>query len=604
MLQVFKVTSHFHYDRLIMCPTMKIQWLILVYMALASTGTTHEVQQCRVRFEDNGVCACSTQDPFTPVKCGEDNHSIEIQPCYCMYYDQHLNMSVLGHCLFSCFELHDTHIEISSSAALTDNICTSYSEALHRVGRFCGQCNDSYGLAVYSYKYINCILCEDYGYKNWLKYFAVALLPLTVFYILAVLMSFNVTSSSFNGLLLVIQGLTSQPVMMIAEGSNALNPKTLGDYFQKTIETIICITNLDFFRWIYPPFCLHPKVTILEVLALDYIVALYPFLLIFMTYVLVTAYDKQYRVLVWMWKPFKLCTRRYRETWNIRTSLIQIFATFILLSSVKILGVSFQILSVTSTYSVNGQRLAGYYVLYDANTEYFSSGHLPFALLAMAISFIFVLLPLLLLAIYPCGCFHKCCLNRCGLTCQTLHVFMDAFQGSYRTEPQDMRYFSALYLLLRVPILAQIQLFTSPLWFYTAGILALVSAALVAIFQPYKITTHNTADSVLFTIMGIFMISIHEAETLLILGYHYQWNFVAAVQAVAIVTIVLYLISLLTWKLLHVPIRAAFVKIKALLHHVSNHADNSREPIEYFEREWESSELERTPLLGQQKRST
>ena len=138
-----------------------------------------------------------------------------------------------------------------------------------------------------------------------------------------------------------------------------------------------------------------------------------------------------------MWKPFKLCSRCYRQTWNIRSSLIEIFAMFILLSSVKILGVSFQILSFTPTFNVAGKQLDYYLVRHDPNIEYFSSGHLPFALLAMAISFIFVLLPLLLLAIYPCGCFHKCCLNRCGLTCQTLHVFMDAFQGSYRTEPRD-----------------------------------------------------------------------------------------------------------------------------------------------------------------------
>ena len=90
---------------------------------------------------------------------------------------------------------------------------------LNRIGRFCGRCNDSYGLAAYSYQLFSCIPCEDYGYKNWIKYFAMALLPLTVFYIVAVLVSLNVTSSSLSGVVLVIQCVTS-PIQMNAVTSH------------------------------------------------------------------------------------------------------------------------------------------------------------------------------------------------------------------------------------------------------------------------------------------------------------------------------------------------------------------------------------------------
>ena len=113
----------------------------------------------------------------------------------------------------------------------------------------------------------------------------------------------------------------------------------------KTATSVFCVVNLDFFRLVYPPFCLHPEASVFQILSLDYLVALYPFLLIFMTYVLVTAYDKRYRLVVWMWRPFQWCVHRHRNTWNIRTSLIEIFATFILFSSVKILDTSIQILT-------------------------------------------------------------------------------------------------------------------------------------------------------------------------------------------------------------------------------------------------------------------
>ena len=116
-------------------------------------------------------------------------------------------------------------------------------------------------------------------------------------------------------------------------------------------------------------------------MSLDYLVALYPFLLIFMTYVLITAYGKRYRLVVWMSRGVYTLASQHL-TWNIHTSLIKIFATFILFSYVcKILGVSVQILSFTATQDVAGN-------------------HLPFALLAIAISSVFVVLPFLLLAVY------------------------------------------------------------------------------------------------------------------------------------------------------------------------------------------------------------
>ena len=300
------------------------------------------------------------------------------------------------------------------------------------------------------------------------------------------LLSFNVTSSRFNGAVLVIQCITSPiQLIIIASSPNPTAFKTL----LKIVLSFTCTTNLDFGQLLYPPFCLHH-----QTLSLQYIVAVYPFLLIFITYLLVTAYDREYRVLLWIWKPFKICLRHYQKMWNIRTSLIEMFATFLLLSSVKVSGVTFAILSYTPAYDITGKPLNKYYTLLDANVEYFGTRHLPFAMIALVVSFIFVLLPLLLLILYPCRCFQKC-LNHCGGRCQPLHVFMDAFQGCYKTHPQDLRYFSAFYLLMRVILMLQVQLFHSSLMLYTSGILSLMGAAIIALFQPYKQHVHNKLDT-------------------------------------------------------------------------------------------------------------
>ena len=271
------------------------------FYAMSFMVTLVNSENCGVRYEDNGVRACNANNEFHAVTC-YDNHTIEIQPCYCMYYNADMNMSVVGNCFFSCYQYNNTLIEVTSSKEFNTNICNKYgSIAIHRMGHFCGRCNSTYGLAAYSYQMISCIPCEDYGYKNWLKYFAVALLPLTVFYVVAVLLSFNVTSSSLSGIILVIQCMSSPPQMNIIASSPYVSRF---DAIAKTLASILCITNLDFFRLIYSPFCLHPEISAFEIASLDYMVAVYPIFLIFVTYVVVTAYDREYRILVYIWRPF------------------------------------------------------------------------------------------------------------------------------------------------------------------------------------------------------------------------------------------------------------------------------------------------------------
>lgn len=258
---------------------------------------------------------------------------------------------------------------------------------------------------------------------------------------------------------------------------------------------------------IYPYFCLHPKFNMLHIVSLDFIVALYPFFLIFLTYILVTMYDNNYRMIVWAWKPFKWCLSRYQRQLDVKASLVETFATFFLLSNVKILGICFDLLGWTTSWDSTGAKSDKQYLLYDADVEYFSLQHLPFALLALVMGFLFVFLPTLLLIVYPCRCFQHC-LNSFGFRCQTLHIFMDAFQGSYKTEPRDLRPFSALYLLLRIFLVLSIVIFASKFYVAFNAILMIFSALLFSVFQPYRSNLHNKVDIVSLLMLSLFYVSI------------------------------------------------------------------------------------------------
>ena len=583
---------------------MKILFLaLLLYLFLVETEESKE--KCEIHFKDNDVCACSSQDQSGMVKCQNISRNIEIQPCYCMYYDAVLNRSVLGHCYFSCHQLQHQFIEITTSVDFNRDFCSEYGFP-NRKGRFCGQCNSSlYGLAAYSYPLIDCTPCQSYGYKNWLKYFSIALFPLTVFYTLALLLSFNVTSSRLNGVIVVIQCITS-PVQMIMLKTNPYlkSHNTWISIILKAAISVVSMTNLDFFRFVYPSFCLHPKANVLEMMSLDYLIALYPFLLIVVTYLLVSAYDKQYRLVVWIWKVLKCCIYRYQRTRRIQTSLIEIFATFILLSYVKILDVSFQMLSYTNTYSIRGVPLKSYYLSSDATIKYFGSTHLPFALLAMVMAFIFNIIPLLLLSIYPCHCFHRC-LNACRLRSNALHIFMDAFQGSYRTETYDLRYFSSFYLILRILILAQNLIFPSTLKLFTSGILSISAAAIIALLQPYKVKAHNTMDIILMIIMGVYFITYYEVLVLTALGYGHQWVVAAAINFVSFILLLFLLIALIGWLFAGPLILTMLKKVKAVWRKQSQASSSHGDVIEsLIDRENSDQEVGNYKSLGSSQLST
>ena len=258
-----------------------------------------------------------------------------------------------------------------------------------------------------------------------------------------------------NGFILFCQILASPPILRELGETYYIHHYAhtsvgiLGDiYF-----SYLSIWNLDFFRMAYSPFCLHPTSSTLQVLSLDYIIAAYPLALIIITYTLVTLHYHNCRLVVCLWRPFLKCCIRFRRQWNIQSSLVDTFATFLLLSYVKFLSVSFDILVPTIMYNKWGTHTATA-LYYDGSVEYFGREHLPYAVLAISVLLVFTFLPILLLCLYPCRCFQRF-LNSCHLRSQALHTFMDAFQGCYKdgtNGTRDCRYFAAVYLIARVAV--------------------------------------------------------------------------------------------------------------------------------------------------------
>ena len=444
----------------------------------------------------NGTIGCECGNTLNSVVvCETNNFAVHILLYYCMSYSDELNSTVVGKCLYHLHNKptlqYNNYWPIPRLTRRNDTaLCQFHKYYGHtyqyQTGLMCTECVDGYAYPVYSYS-LACVECKDYEY-NWLKYIAVAFLPLTVFYIIVILFRISVTSGAMNGYVLMCQLITTPT-----------NVRMLTNHNKSVLLLYLSfhgIWNLDFFRGFYTPFCLHPKLTTLQTLMLDYVIAVYPLILVIVTYICVKLHNR-YSLVVWLWSPFYKCFALIRNKWDINRSLVDAFTTFILLSYVKILEVSFYALTPNTLYDIKGVPTPKKYLYYDGTYEYFGKDHIPYALLALFMVFVFNIFPLVLLCLYPCRCFQRC-LNYCNLRCLTLHIFMDTFNGCYKLKPRDCRHFAALYLLLRI-VNHSFILTNSvpPVYFLMTGMVLIGVTVCIATIRPHKRLLYTVIDTAL-----------------------------------------------------------------------------------------------------------
>ena len=339
---------------------------------------------------------------------------------------------------------------------------------LNRQGRLCGNCKQEHYPSAYSYD-LKCYQCPTSRLSSLITYLVTAYLPLTAFLIVVMVFRISVTSPRLATPVLFCQ-ILALPVHLrfLIQMTRNIHSQI----FIKIMATLYGIWNLDFCRTLVPPICLH--YTTMQIIALDYLVAVYPLVLLVCFYVLLTAHDRGWRPIVWLWKPFRWCTARLRQRWNPRCSIIDAFATFLLLSYVKLLSTSYDLMIYVKPQN-KCDKWVGKFLYYDATIKFLGPQHMPYACLAIIVLLVGNLLPLALLLLYPMQWFQRC-LNRCRLNCQALHIFMQCFQGYYRDRAdggRECRYFAALYPAFRIATFLAYSLCKSAM-FFPATILLLI----------------------------------------------------------------------------------------------------------------------------------
>ena len=263
----------------------------------------------------------------------------------------------------------------------------------------------------------------------------------------------------------------------------------------KLLGPFYSLWNLDPLRSAFPDICLN--VDTLQAFALDACIAVYPLVLILLSYLLFELYDHNVWFIVFIWKPFYWLLRLFHDNWDIRTSVIDSFATFFLLSFVKVLTVSTDLMFFTSVHELLSNK-SHYRLYYDANVQFFRGHHLPYALLSSTLLIFLIIIPTLILIFYPFQWFQRC-LSYYQIRWHFLHAFVDSFQGCYKdgTEPGtcDLRWFSVYGLVLRFGMCFTYALTFSSMY-YIYFLLVILSFVIFLInLQPVSYT-HLTLPTI------------------------------------------------------------------------------------------------------------
>ena len=260
--------------------------------------------------ERNGTTVCECGDEWGGIiKCDESSQQVFLLSCYCVTHSEDRNnTAVLGACFYNCFHgaIGSHQILPSHLSELDDSVCKEYN----RKGQLCGECEDGLSPPVYSFD-LACVQCP---HSNWAKYFAVAFLPLTVFFVAFVVFRVSIASAPLNSYVLVCQIFTMAANMRVILASLQSFEHITPQFLTQLLATVYGIWNLDFFRTLYPPFCLAPGMNTLDAIATDYAIALYPLLLIVITYACIELHAHNCRPIVVLWKPFHKCFARLRRS--------------------------------------------------------------------------------------------------------------------------------------------------------------------------------------------------------------------------------------------------------------------------------------------------
>ena len=337
---------------------------------------------------------------------------------------------------------------------------------------------------------LTCIQCKNYGL---LMFFGIEILPITIIVLLILVFNIKLTNGFSNGVVFYSQ------MVAVAYSSYNFLSKWDANKIAKTFLTItpLSIFNLDFTSFLIShSLCITPYMSPLGVISFWYIVGLYPLILLLLIYVWIVLYDKGFRCVVFITRPFHRCVARFWNTTGIKQSLAHSIASVYLLCFSQLAATSIKVLSYDSDL-----------FYYDAKIKYFHGVHGLAGFFAILVLLILIIIPTLYIQFYPFKWFRKL-LDHLHLKKPLLISLGNAFTGPYKNGSNntfDYRYFAGLYLLARIIILFQ---YINGMQYYayampvTQACCCFLLAVMVIMLRPFQRNSCTFFELIFTTLLG------------------------------------------------------------------------------------------------------
>ena len=435
----------------------------------------------------------------------------------CMTYSSikingvHENRIVFGQCPFTeglrSFSNHSHFIPYLPLPLEKHQLDGEFCRKMNRTGILCGKCIANYSIDLLSNTF-RCHNCSG-SLVQWLIYITAEGIPPLIFFVIVLVLHISLTSGPLNGFIFFSHILSISVEIALLQAAWLNTSAKHGEVSSSLMIKVYSIWSLDFFRLAegYSLMCLGHHVKVMHVLVLRYLSALYPLCFLVIAFTVIELHARNCRVLVRLWRPLCFSCARFRQVWKARTSIIDAFAAFILLSYVKIVRISLLLVTFTCIFVQDSDKIIKV-VNYDPTVTYLSTEHVPFWCIAALCLISFGMVPPLLLTFYQFKFFQRC-LHRGKLNGNGLRMFMDAFQGCYKDGKEggpDRRYFAGFYFIFRLVIFGVFDLANTIPNAYTSLITAFVTFGVItAIVRPYKKPFFTYLDIVFFNLLAVIM---------------------------------------------------------------------------------------------------
>uniref|UniRef100_A0A1X7UTN1 Uncharacterized protein n=1 Tax=Amphimedon queenslandica TaxID=400682 RepID=A0A1X7UTN1_AMPQE len=423
------------------------------------------------------------------------------------------------------------------------DICCGYQNEYSKCCDNSKYCYDS----TKKYFYTNCTskgvpvnnlyTCVECGEYDLLIIIAVEIVPITVMVLLIIIFNIQLTNGSINGVVFYSQSIAIlYYIYYFYYYYDKYDDDEDYPYFNEHYIQLLPLTeipcnifNLDFTPFLYNyPLCISTNTTPLGVFSFWYVIGFYPLLLLLLLYVWITLYDKGFKCVVFITRPFHRCMARFWNMTGIEPSFTHSIASIYILCFTQLAATSFRILTYNpqSPYENYGNLT----FFYDKKQGYFQGVHAVAGSFAILILLIMIVLPTLYLIFYRFQWFQKL-LDRLHLRKQLLISLSDVFTGPYKNGTEntfDYRFFAGLYLLIRLITLSQFVIGDDELFMFLVPTFhtcfSFILAVAVLIFRPFQKNIHNFAEFVMLSAaMGIGISTIIAANDILNIDLHDGW---------------------------------------------------------------------------------